>query len=387
MKKSTSTTVQVTQLANSSKQAGLSRAQKLFNRLIKEIDAERARFALWQKAIPEYQTKYAQEIQPKHDEYDQARIRMVRLLDQATDQYKFTKTEIKKLTLVICDLAGELLATVDEAGADADELKAIYNKHSGSDFDAEMEEGETDLKAMMGEIFGVELDDDFDLNSPEDMAKLMQAKAQQRSDDQERFKTGSEAPQAQQKKSKKTLAKEARLEEEQKNIKLSLREVYRKLASSLHPDREQDEVERKRKTELMQRVNVAYEKQDLLALLQLQLEIEQIDQSMINTLSEDRLKYFNKILSEQINELKYETNEFEYIFRMRANIAHHKQLNPENLMDMLKLFINDVQDDIDSIERDLVELRELKHIKTMLKEIKIPKRSDYDDNFLDDFPF
>ncbi len=45
----------------------------------------------------------------------------------------------------------------------------------------------------------------------------------------------------------------------------------------LHPDREPDEAERVRKTELMQRVNEAYSKKDLLQLVALQLEIEQID--------------------------------------------------------------------------------------------------------------
>jgi hypothetical protein len=47
------------------------------------------------------------------------------------------------------------------------------------------------------------------------------------------------------------------------------------LVAALHPDREPDEQERKRKTELMQRVNTSYGKKYLLLLLELQLEIEQ----------------------------------------------------------------------------------------------------------------
>ncbi|MDO8652640.1 MAG: J domain-containing protein [Undibacterium sp.] len=381
MKKSTSSIVQVTPLAEPAKQTGLSRAQKSFNKLIKEIETERAKFKLWQEAIPQYQTQYAEQLQPLQVEFDQARITMLRLLDQAFEQYKFTKPETKKLTHIICDLAEELIAVSDDTD-DTDELKAIYNKHSGKDFDTEMAEEDADFKAIMGEILGMELGDDVDLDSPADIAKLMQAKAQQSRDDQER-----QTQQAQRKKSKKTLMKEAQLQEEQKNITLSLREVYRKLVSSLHPDREPDAAERKRKTELMQRVNVAYEKQDLLGLLELQLEIEQIDQNMLNTLSEDRLKYFNKILTEQVNELKYETNELEFIFRMQANIPPHVSLKPGELMRMLEQFIRDARADIDAIEADLVELQELNQIKAMLKQVKITKRPDYDDNFLDDFHF
>ncbi|MGR6806406.1 hypothetical protein ACU6VI_08940 [Sphaerotilus natans] len=50
----------------------------------------------------------------------------------------------------------------------------------------------------------------------------------------------------------------------------SLREVFRRLASRLHPDREPDAAERVRKTALMQQVNEAYAAGDLLALLELQ---------------------------------------------------------------------------------------------------------------------
>jgi hypothetical protein len=71
----------------------------------------------------------------------------------------------------------------------------------------------------------------------------------------------------------------------------------------LHPDRETDPQERERKNALMQRVNQAYSKNSLLQLLELQLELEHIDQSAINNLSEDRLKHYNKILKEQVKEL------------------------------------------------------------------------------------
>ena len=47
----------------------------------------------------------------------------------------------------------------------------------------------------------------------------------------------------------------------------SVRDVYRKLVSALHPDREADGAERERKTALMQRANQAYERNDLLELL------------------------------------------------------------------------------------------------------------------------
>ncbi|WP_262471530.1 J domain-containing protein, partial [Clostridioides difficile] len=85
---------------------------------------------------------------------------------------------------------------------------------------------------------------------------------------------------------------EAREQEEQAQISLSIREVYRKLASALHPDRETDPQERDRKTRLMQRVNEAYDKNNLLQLLELQLELDHIDQRSINHISEARLTHY-----------------------------------------------------------------------------------------------
>src|SRR5260370_34474944 len=93
-----------------------------------------------------------------------------------------------------------------------------------------------------------------------------------------------EARRAKRKKTPRQLAAEAREQVEQAELSLSIREVYRKLASALHPDREPDPQERERKTPLMPRANQPDGKNSLLQLLQLQLELEYIDQSAINNI-------------------------------------------------------------------------------------------------------
>jgi hypothetical protein len=184
--------------------------------------------------------------------------------------------------------------------------------------------------------------------------------------------------------SAKTLAKEAKQQEEAKNVSQSIREVYRKLASFLHPDREPDEQERTRKTALMQRVNVAYDKQDLLQLLELQLEIEQIDQASINTLSEDRLKYYNKVLTEQSVELQQEIHAVEMSFKMRFNVMDNDVLSPASALNSLQNDVCDIQADITTIKDDLVSFQDVKNIKTWLKSYRLPPKNLFDDNaFMD----
>lgn len=112
---------------------------------------------------------------------------------------------------------------------------------------------------------------------------------------------------AKRKKTAKQIEKETQLQAEEQETHLSIRELYRKLASSLHPDREPDLQERERKTELMQRINQAYDQKNLLLLLELQMELEHIDQTTINNISASRLKHYNKILKEQLAKLEQET--------------------------------------------------------------------------------
>jgi hypothetical protein len=75
------------------------------------------------------------------------------------------------------------------------------------------------------------------------------------------------------------------------------------LVKTLHPDREPDEAEKARKTELLKQVTTAYENNELLTLLRLQLELERIDQAHLENLAEDQLRYYNKLLREQVREL------------------------------------------------------------------------------------
>jgi hypothetical protein len=160
----------------------------------------------------------------------------VHWLDGARDEKGLTKAERRMIKSVITELAGELLAERDDAA-----LKAVYNKYSRSNYDNEETASLEDAKSMLETMLGVELGDDLDMSSHEDV--LRRAQAQFEADQQAR-----EARQAKRKKSPKQLAREAQLQAEEAQISQSIREVYRQLVSALHPDREPDPQERDRKT-------------------------------------------------------------------------------------------------------------------------------------------
>jgi hypothetical protein len=189
-------------------------------------------------------------------------------------------------------------------------------------------------------------------------------------------------------KSAKQLEREAKQQLEEQNISQSIREVFRKLTSALHPDREQDPKERERKTEIMQRVNAAYTKKDLLRLLELQLEAEQIDQAHMNHIAEDRLKYINKVLKEQLDELLQEIAQVEFPFKLQLNLPPYLPLSPKRLMQQLADNIRGIKRDTAQLREELSAYQDLNALKASLKHFKIPKGprfDDLDDLFFDNF--
>lgn len=57
----------------------------------------------------------------------------------------------------------------------------------------------------------------------------------------------------------------------------------------------------------MQQINQAYAADDLLTLLETQLQIEQVDTRQIAGINTQRLRHYNKVLAEQLTELRAET--------------------------------------------------------------------------------
>ena len=54
----------------------------------------------------------------------------------------------------------------------------------------------------------------------------------------------------------------------------------------------------------MQRINQAYAANDLLSLFEIQIEIDQLDPEQIGDLGTQRLRHYNRLLSEQLEQLR-----------------------------------------------------------------------------------
>ena len=344
----------------------LSPAQKKFNDLIQKIDVHKKRLAAWQETMPLCQQEIAGKLIPLRETFGTHQAELVAVLDGLYMTHKFTCGQQDKISYLITELCEELISQHGR-----DDLKPLYNRYSGWDFDAAKQEDDElardALNSMFTHEFGVELDEDeFDFADPAGTSARLAEKLQE----QQRY---AEESSLKRKKTAKQLAKEVCEQEEASNVSKSIQAVYRQLVAALHPDREPDLVEKGRKTELMKKVTVAYGKKDLLQLLELQLSVEQIDQGKINNIAEDRLKYYNKILQTQLHGIQEEVMLTEMKVKNMAGLAPDAQLTPKQLLALMKQDILVLRGQISRIQHDVRRFNDVKQFKLWLKDFRIPE--------------
>lgn len=347
----------------------LSKEQTAFNTLIKKIDARRAALTDWGMAVANFRQHVLSDLLPLQDEEIDQYIQLARSLDQAHGQQGVTKGERSKLSAMVIQIAEFILERRDDDG-----IKALYNQHSQSDFDAEEAAQQDSMKSMLEDMLGMDLGDDIDLSSADEVMRRVQ----------QQYEAQGEAGQAEPKPRKKTarqLEREAHREAEEKQMSQSIREVYRKLASALHPDREPDPAERERKTALMQRVNEAYEKGDLLQLLELQLQLEHIDQAHLATLGGERLKHYIKILKGQLEELEMEIRHIKHGLAAEFGLSPYGTFRPKDIMPMLQADIARCELNIRQARADVETASDPKRLKAWLKTITLPQQPAPDFDF------
>ena len=279
----------------------LTKAQKEFNRLPKRIGKLEKDVHDFREAATRLRQRVQAEYRPLQARHNEERARLVRQLDRAHDTYKLTKGERGK----IADLIGNGCADLVERGHP--DLAPIIDKYAPpatpeEDAEADRLTAEA-MKRLFTLRFGIEFEPDADVSTKEKFQAYVDQKMAAQEAEYEAQEQAQAARRAQRKKSPKQLAAEAQKQAEEKNITKAVRTMYLDLVKALHPDREPDEAERARKTELLQKVTAAYEANELLTLLRLQLELQRIDQSHLETLAEDQLRYYNKLLREQAQEL------------------------------------------------------------------------------------
>ena len=316
--------------------------QKRFNTLIRQIELARRTLAAWRDNVPLYLQAHTQRIVPLIAALAAARAERAFAFDRLLDQPGWSRAERATLRELICDSVAQILQAAEE---DDPALKALFDKHAEVDLDTERHESRMAFKGMMEVVTGLDLGDDAEIASDEDLFRRMQESLA--------AKTADAHARAGPSRRRTSTAVQRRREAEARLATQSLREIFRKLASALHPDRETDPAQRQAKTALMQQVNRAYAANDLLTLLELQLQIEQVDAGHVASASTQRVKHYNKLLAEQLAELKAEAARLEAGFRVDFNLGPGWGMNPTKLTASLGQQAQELQAGLAMIQIDM----------------------------------
>lgn len=308
--------------------------QRTFQKLIEKIERTREQLKAWEDYAHQYQRRLAGEVEPLENQLHMKQREMALLIGNILDgQAPYTRMRSSDRTM-LRELLRELLTAMPEEGPDK-ELTALRAKYAP----ARRKRQEIDIEELLQQA-------EKSLNEGEEEAHHSSGRpGNQRSQDGRGRKKGTagHGPAA---------AANA--------VSPSLRDAYRKLVSVLHPDRERDPEERERKNELMQRVNQAYETQDLLTLLSLQVELANLDVKQLA--SPERVTQYNQVLREQLSRLESQLSGMRLAFaplmgriiRTLSIQAVDKQLTNEisKLQAALEALLNDM-----AVFRDPVKLR------------------------------
>ena len=312
--------------------APLSAQQAQFNDSLRRIAAQQELLTAWTDATAAYHARYARDVEPLLATYHALYCELAQVLDAEAGRKGLSRADRAALGEAIARLAASLAAGV-RAEAPRAAMQALHDRYAPGDAPAP---------------------GTADPDSPEEVLRRIEAQMHAAQAQAEQARAAHHA----ERRARKPGARERQAQAAAREAAQPLREIYRRLASTLHPDREGDPAERTRKTALMQRANLAYAAGDLTGLLQLQLEAEQIDPARIATFSDARLAPYNRLLADQLAELQRQTRTAQEAFCADYGLAPAAASKPAKLMGHLRAQVRELQEDIHHLRLQLRALRE-----------------------------
>lgn len=313
----------------------LAQQQARFNILAREVAQWRAALSDWKERIE----RHHQAVEPVRRQLHAAWRQWVFALDHASLQPGLSRAERKQLGELLREAVAPFLEREDDP-----EIAAVAGRHAAEPAPAQSNEAHADPAAAGEELL-------------EDLAQ-----------DWERRAAAADAQRAEWAAKRRAAHALQRRRNEEQEVSTSVRDVYRRLASALHPDRETDGPQRERKTQLMQQANRAYAEQDLLGLLELQLQAERIDAAHLAGVDGRRLQHYIAVLQEQLADLQRETRRLEAEFREATGLPPGTGLQARKADRMISSEAQRLRSALLLLQRQVRSLRDADAIQAWLRQ-------------------
>ncbi|MDH5552461.1 MAG: hypothetical protein OEX82_03935 [Nitrosomonas sp.] len=355
----------------------LSPGQKRFNRLLARIDKLKGQLTEVQMMHDAHRPVFHQTLTPLRERH-QALVRdMVLWLDERLQRKRLSAVQKRNAATILCSLSMQLAMQGDE------EMKIMHDKHSSESL-AQIEQfAKDDMREMMESMLGEPLAEDESLETLEDLFRVGMERLREADAAEE------EAYQQLWEHSKKPSKAQLKAKVDQQEAETTLRKVFRQLVSALHPDRENDPGERTRKTTLMSEANAAYDRRDLVALLQIQLRTELTDTASIAKMANEKVASLSLLLKQQVEELENELYNRRHAAYDEFDLGTYETLSMANLQRNLRVKEAVLEKDLNAMQQDLQQLEDDKYFKRWLKDqnrlFEEPPIDAFDD--WNDFPF
>jgi hypothetical protein len=337
------------QLAAQAAAAGTKDSRR-FQQLLARIEQARERLAAWQGQLPLFAQAHEARVRPLIQRMTELNRAWALELEQLMLGRKWSKSETQTLERLLGQLLEDALASAE--GTD-EELHALYQRLHGQSVEEAQRAQLAEIKARLEASTGLDLGE----APPETLEELVKRARTGLKDREAQTAAGeddgmqrddadakasrdpmADQPGARPRKPRKPSAAQQRAQAEAARVTQSVKEVFRKLAAALHPDRapaEATDAERSLRGERMARANAAYAAGDLLTLLTLQLQIEQLDLAQAAQLPEEQIRHFNRVLAEQLKELEADIGERERAFCEAYGYTPRRRPDPHKLKEWL----------------------------------------------------
>lgn len=343
-----------------------SAARKRFDQLLAQIAKQREQLATFQRDSDAIVARWGKRVQAEKLAVQHGLWEFVLALDVLVQKpNRAVSTAQRK---ILSELLQELMGALEHC-PDPALLDALHQRYHGQTVAEQQQDELSALKDSFTEQFGPESLEEFQGKSIDEFFAFTRAKLKTLSEenayqasgasdfDNDLFGPSGFVP-PKQKKTKRQQQQEAI----QVDLEQSVRELFRKLISELHPDRESDPELRERKSEWMKRANLAYKENDILGLWLVRAEFANQTSLSLNELSESRLKGFCSSLSQQLERLKSDQHKAATELSQRLELM--PQAIPNNLLQLERL----LQQRSSECVR---QAKELRHDLELLKDPKI----------------